>query len=122
MVSSCTKVYTQPSDNTTTTTIIQVPTADTIEFRVFGSNPFGPIQVKHIDPLNGLTLTTTSLPYFASVQSRESSDFLFLEASGFGASNTSTLQVQIFVNGKLFREAGSIGLNLFASASGTFRR
>src|SRR5262245_21077085 len=92
--------------------------ADRIEFRVFGATLLTPITIKHIDPVNGLTITTSSPPYLATVTSTDADAFLYLEGSGFGVS-TSVLQVQIFVNGKLFREGSSVGSVLFAQASGT---
>jgi len=113
---ACTKVEipTAPDGGRTPTST----TGDRIEFRVFGSTLLTPVTIKHIDPLNGLTITTTNPPYLAAVTTTDPDSFVYLEASGFGVS-TSTLQVQIFVNGKLFRESASVGSVLFASASGT---
>jgi hypothetical protein len=105
----------------TTTTTVPVVTKDNIEFRVFGSGLLLPANIRFIDPLNGLTIVTASPPYFAGVQSTDSSVFLFCEAQAT-AFSTGNLQVQIFVNGKLFREAAQFGSNLDVIASGTFRR
>src|SRR4051812_14451299 len=97
------------------------PTIDRIEYRVQGSSILLPVTIRHLDPLDGLTLTSSSLPYVATATNTDPSAFLYLEASAFGFS-TSTLQVQIFVNGHIFREGSSVGSVLFAHASGTFRR
>ena len=117
----CTKVYneapTSPSPVAPTT-----KTADKIEFRVFGQNVFSPVSIRHTDPINGVTIYSGGIPYFAAVSSKDDSIFLFIDASGNGNFSSSSLQVQIFVNGKLFREAFSQGFALQAQASGTYRR
>jgi len=122
LAAACTTIEnpTGPSRTTTTTTTAAPrPVAtDQIEFRVFGSGLLQPIVIRHLDPVNGLTITTSNSPYLATVTSTDPNAFVYLEGSSFGFS-TSVLQVQIFVNGKLFREGSSIGSVLFASASGT---
>lgn len=118
---SCTKVYNETSKTPTSPTqTTKVP--DKIEFRVFGIQLFQPVVIKHTDPINGLSLYSGGVPYLATISSKDESIFLFIDASGTGQSNTSNLQVQIFVNGKLFREAFSQGFTVAASASGTYRR
>src|SRR5262245_45713837 len=102
-----------PINPTTTTTIVPVMTRDRIEFRVIGASlTAGPVIIRHTDPTNGVTLYTGGVPYFAAVFSAEPATFLFLEASAFGMSINSFLQVQIYVNGALFREAFAQGLTL----------
>jgi len=123
LVTGCSKVNVQnpnAPDGTATTTAPAVVT-DKIEFRVFGSGLLLPANIRFIDPLNGLTIVTASPPYFAAVSNTDSSVFLFCEAQAT-AFSTGSLQVQIFVNGKLFREAAQFGSNLDVIASGTFRR
>ena len=117
----CTKVTvpTQPSSTTSTTAPVVIK--DSIEFRVFGQGLLLPATIRFIDPLNGLTIVTASPPYFAAVESTDSSVFLFCQAQAT-AFSTGSLQVQIFVNGRLFREAAQFGSNLDVIASGTFRR
>jgi len=44
-----------------------------------------------------------------------------LEASAYGLTSTSVLQVQIFVNGARFAESSSTGFTLLAQTSGTIR-
>ncbi len=68
-------------------------------------------------------LSTASLPYLATVKSTDASVFLYVEAQALSLVQTSTLQVQTYVDGRLFREGYASGLGpLVASASGTFRR
>jgi len=109
-----------PNSPTNTTTTPAVKT-DNIEFRIFGQGLLLPATIRFIDPLNGLTIVTASPPYFAAVSNTDNSVFLFCEAQATGFS-TASLQVQIFVNGKLFREAAQFGSTLDVIASGTFRR
>jgi len=120
LVAACTKIY--PTAPTAPDPVpAPTPTPDVIEFRVFGSNLLTPVTIRHIDPVNGLTIVTSSPPYFATVQTTAPEAFVYLEASGTGFS-TAVLQVQIFANGKVFREGSSVGPVLFASASGTVHR
>src|SRR5262249_60733629 len=111
-----------PSPLFPSTTLFRSPTVapvvDHIEFRVFGATLLTPGTIKPIDPVTGLPIVTTSPPYFAAITSTDRTAFVYLEASAFGVS-TSTLQVQIFQNGRLFREGSSFGSVLFAQASGT---
>jgi hypothetical protein len=96
------------------------PIADRIEYRVTGANVLSAVTVRFSDPANGLAITSSTLPFIATATNTDPSAFVFLEASGFGFS-TSSLQVQIFVNGRVFREASAVGSVLFAQASGTIR-
>jgi hypothetical protein len=127
--SACTKIYPERGSPTAPTTTVTPPTppppkADQVEFRVLGTNVSTsiPMVVRHTDPINGTTLYVGGVPYFASFTSLDDDVFLYVEASGTGTLATSTLQVQIYVNGRLFREAFSQGFTLTAQASGTFRR
>ena len=130
-ITSCTKVYydrAQPSSTATASPTSPTPTptvtADKIEYRVFGSVGAAPVQIKFTNTIDGLTvLSAASLPYVASVQSTSDSIFLYLEANALSGLLTGTLQVQIYVNGKLFREGFASGAaSLTATASGTYRR
>jgi len=108
--------------------------ADVIEFRVFGNVGSNvPVFVKYTNSQDGLTaLTTISLPYVASVRNLADSIFLDLEATSTPACGCvssccplsgSYLQAQVFVNGKLFREAFASNISpLQVTANGTFRR
>src|SRR4051812_12091496 len=108
----CTKVYNSPTSPDPTPTPEGKRKADKIEFRVFGQQLTGPISIRHTDPINGLTLYNGGVPYFASVTSTQDTIFLVIEATGFGTFSSSGLQVQIFVNGALFREAFSQGFSM----------
>jgi len=101
------------------------PVADTIEFRIFGQVGVAPVLIKYTNSIDGSSiLSAASLPYIVSIKSLEASIFLDLEASAaplVGAG--SSLQAQIYVNGRLFREATASGVTpLSVSASGTWRR
>src|SRR5262245_28809371 len=124
---SCAKVE-NPSGPTrvssppvTTTTPTTPAVGQAIQFRVNGSNLLSSVTIRHFDPLNGLTIVTTNTPYLADVKIPDASAFVSIEASSTGLT-FSTLQVQIFQNGRLFREGISVGSVLFASASGTVRQ
>lgn len=117
-VSGCTKVYTDDDErNGPPTSPAPVVKADIIEFRVAGNFPSA--IVRHSDSINGLTQVTTGLPYFASVSSTRENIFISLEASAIGTGN---LQIQILVNGLLFREANSTSFGPVLSVNGTYRR
>lgn len=117
----CTKVY-QQSPTSPTPVVPVTKSPDKIEFRVFGQQLSGPVSIKHTDPINGNTLYNGGVPYFASVSSNQDTIFLFIEATGNGLFLNSGLQVQIFVNGQLFREAFVQGFTLTVQASGTYRK
>ena len=97
-----------------------------VEFRVFGSNlSTSQVTIRHTNSVDGMTNFTGLIPYLVSFESENDSIFLYVEAttnpfSSFPAPN---LQVQIFVDGKLFREAAAQGtFPLYAQAAGTYRR
>ncbi len=121
----CTKTYNYNTAPSPIPTPTPTPVADVIEFRVFGNPGPVPVLVKLTNSIDGASvLTTISLPYIATVKSLDASIFLDVEASAVplvvaGAS----LQAQIYVNGRLFREAVATNITpLTVSASGTFRR
>lgn len=100
------------------------PKPDVIEFRVSGN--VQTVAVRTSDTFNGQQFVTTSLPYFTQVQSLRDTLFLSVDAQTLVA-NSSTLfgnyvQVQILVNGVLFKEASDIATLPHATASGTWRR
>ena len=98
---------------------------DKIEMRVFGTNlASSSVTIRHTNSTDGMTNFTGIIPYVMSFESGDESIFLYLEATtGAQSFNpTPTLQVQIFVNGKLFREGAAQGSSLYAQAAGTYRR
>jgi hypothetical protein len=109
--------------STPTPTVTPVP-LNVIEFRVNGNPTLA--KVRFSDPVDGLTLVTTVLPYSISIQTAASTMFLSLEATPTSypfAVNVPVLQVQIFANGSLFREASSADFSLNTiSVSGTWRK
>jgi hypothetical protein len=118
----CTKTYNYAAPSPVPT---PTPVADVIEFRVFGNPGPVPVLIKFTDSIDGASvLTTVSLPYIATIKSLDASIFLDVEASAVPLVVTgSSLQAQIYVNGRLFREAVATNITpLVVSASGTFRR
>lgn len=94
-----------------------------IEFRVFGTQlTQAAVTIRHTNSVDGMTNFTGLLPYVSTFESKEDSIFLYVEANATSLSNLATLQVQIFVDGKLFREGTSQGFLLYSQAAGTFRR
>lgn len=127
LTSSCTRIYNERDRSTTTTPTAPTPAVvvDVIEFRVFGNVGGAPVFIKYTNSVDGLTTATAAtLPYVATVRSDDPFIFLYLEASATsGAIQVGTLQCQIYVNGKLFREGFASGFaSLLATASGTYRR
>lgn len=108
---------------TPTPTATPVP-LNVIEFRVNGNPTLA--KVRFSDPVDGLTLVTTVLPYSISIQTAQTAMFLSLEATPTSypfSVNVPVLQVQIFANGSLFREASSADFSLNTiSVSGTWRK
>jgi hypothetical protein len=99
----------------------------TIEFRVTG-NATG-ARIKYSTSFDGTVQVLTTLPFIQSVTlpSTASTSFLSLEATplsyGSAAAYYPYMTVQIFVNGVIFREAGSNDFLLTTlSVSGNYRR
>lgn len=122
LLAGCTKVYNDGSGNRNGNPTSPSTVVDRIEFRVFGTQLQGvPVTIRFADPSSGTTIVQSGVPYQAQVESRDASTFLFIEAAALN-NLYSTLQVQIFVNGRLFREGFAEGFNLKAQASGTYQR
>lgn len=133
-LSGCTKVYNQLPATTTapSSTPSSSTTPDTIEFRVFGTIGSALATIKYTDSINGLTVQSgASLPYVARITSTQPEIFLLLDASvpastltaDGGVIQPATLQVQIVINGTVFREGYATGVDaLDATAEGTWRR
>jgi len=101
---------------------------DKIEYRATGNCGGNPVQVITQDDVNGTTiLPAVQLPYFGTTQSTATNFFVSISAScSVPYSNTGStglLQVQIFVNGTVFREDYTQGAGVLSvTASGTWRR
>ncbi len=114
---------TSPSPTTPPTTSTTPVTTNKIEFRVTGNA--GGVRVRMSNPVDGLTQVVTTLPYVATITTTQSDMFLSLEATPtFWTSNAFPfMQVQIFVNGALFREASTSDFFLTTiSVSGNWRK
>jgi len=127
--SSCTKIYNIRDRDPSPTAPSPTPPAapDRIEFRAFGNTGGAPVTIKFTNGIDGLTVqVANSLPYVADITSTEASIFLSLEGSALVpllSQPSGILQVQIFTNGRLFREGSAAGFaTLTATAQGTFRR
>jgi hypothetical protein len=88
----------------------------TIEFRVSGDMA---ARVKADDSVDGLTDTTTALPYSQTLRVTGSAP-LFLSLSAQG-SLCGFLHAQIFVNGIIFRDASSQNCAPLVAVDGTYR-
>lgn len=95
-----------------------------IEFRVNGNPSLA--RVRYSNPVDGLTLVSTTLPYEISIQTAQTTMFVSLDATPTNYPITVDvpfLSVQIFANGALFREANSSSFLLSTiSVSGTWRK
>lgn len=119
---SCNDIYVD-RENASPTSPSGTNTGVKIEYRVFGTQlQQVPVTIRHTSSQEGMANLTGAVPYLFSFTSTDSSTFVFVEASALPFSSTATLQVQIFVDGKMFRESASSGFSLYASASGTYRR
>jgi len=90
---------------------------DVMEYRVAGTVQTA--TIRYANSSDGLTQVISGLPFSFSIQSTRPTQFLSLDAtsafSGF-------LQVQIFVNGQVFRDASVVASAPVVSVSGTWRR
>lgn len=102
-------------------TPVPAPTPNTIEFRVLGDIVLDPgtngVEIQFGSTEEGTSRVLSTLPWFSSTRTFRDTLFLALnaQASGFGV-----LQVQIIINGQLFREASASGFNPRVAVSGQF--
>jgi hypothetical protein len=101
-----------------------VVTPDRIEYRATGACGGAPVEVMTSDEINGTTiLPAVALPYVATVFSTQSELFVLVSASCNAVAAPGLVQVGVFINGVVFREAYAQGAGaLEATASGTWRR
>ena len=87
-----------------------------IDFRVTGTDP-GTVEIALTSTQEGTSTIRTNLPWFSSFQTTRTSMFLSLSAQDRDFFS-STVTVQIYVDGVLFREASVTGFNPGASING----
>jgi hypothetical protein len=106
--------------NPTTPTVAPVR----IEYRISGNA--NSVRVRYYNPIDGLVVTTTTLPFSVNFTTNQDSLFLSLDITPISYSTLVTfpfLSGQIFVNGGLFREVTSNEFLLNTiSVNGTWRR
>jgi len=90
---------------------------DAIEYRVVGT--VGVATVRYSNSLDGFTQVVSGLPFTYTVTSTRATQYLTLDAA---ATTFGYLQVQIFVNGVVFRDANITASAPTVGVSGTFRR
>lgn len=90
---------------------------DVIEYRVIGTVAVA--TVRYSNSLDGFAQVVSGLPFTYQVTSTRQTQFLTLEAA---ATTFGYLQVQIFVNGAVFRDANVTASAPAVGVSGTWRR
>lgn len=93
----------------------------TIEYRVNGS--VNAAAIRYVSPTEGTVLINTTLPWVGQSKTNEDTFFVYLAAQDVGSGLVELdLQVQVFVDGRLFREAVTRGFLTQAVVSGTFTK
>lgn len=116
---SCAEVVNE-SENPAGPTII-TPVVSNIEFRVSGNVVNA--DIRYISPEEGSVFTTSYIPWSAKTKTSEKSFFVHIEAQGKGNGFTEeTIQAQIIIDGKLFRESIVKDFLPKVTVSGTFSR
>jgi hypothetical protein len=125
LVSACgdTNIY-NPVAPPPAAPVVPIVTTTKVEFRVVGNASSA--RIRYSDPLDGLTQTVTTLPYFVSFTTDQKLMFLSLDVTPLGYSMGTTapfLAAQIVINGTLFREATSSDFLMGTiSVNGTWRQ
>jgi len=100
-----------------------IPASTLIEFRVTGNAD--EVLIRYSNPLDGLTQTTSGLPFFASFSTARTSMFLSIaiQPNLFPITvNHPFISAQILVDGILFREASSVSMFSPINISGNWRK
>lgn len=121
LLTSCTRVYV-PNNNSNPLNPSSI-TGTKIEYRVTGNA--SQARVKHSNDIDGITQVVTALPYIQSFNVDGNNIFVTLEAAPLLYPATVSFPfttVQIFIDGKVFREAASADWSTPISISGTYRR
>lgn len=110
-------------ESPTAPTPVPTPTPNSIEFRVLGDIVLDPgtngVEIQYGSTEEGTSRILSTLPWFLTTRTLRDSLFIVLNASGTGFG---VLQVQIIVNGQLFREASASGFNPRVAVSGLFSK
>ena len=87
-----------------------------VEYRVTGTIS---VTITASDTQEGMSITTTGLPWFQTFKITQDT-FLYLDAVASNQDDFGIIHIQIFVDGKLFREAVANGFNPKLAVSGEF--
>lgn len=99
-------------------TVPEVVKPTEVEFRVLGDT--GAATIRYGSAQEGTSQVTSLPPWFATQKTTRESIFLTVSAEAPGS--TGFLQVQIIVNGQLFREASASGFDPKVAVSGLFTK
>ena len=121
---SCAKVNT---DNETDTSLVgptpvnPITSVKVIEYRVNGS--VSAAAIRYVSPTEGTVLVNTTLPWVGQSKTNQDTFFVYLAAQDVGTGLVALdLQVQVFIDGKLFRETIVNGFLPQAVVSGTYTK
>jgi len=128
-LAGCNNVVTSPTDDEAAGrpggsgggTVPPREVTDLIEYRVTGTP--ATVLIRYSTSEDGLTQTSTAIPWGVSFKSSRASIFLTIEATPIstGFSAYPFLSAQIYINGTIFREASSTSYAGVA-IQGTWRR
>jgi hypothetical protein len=114
---------TDPTPLPATTPTTPAPVKHAIQFRVLGNATSA--RVRYSTPTDGLAQVVTSLPYFNTQATTDTSMFLSLEVTPIGYSGViyPFLSIQVVIDNVVFREASSQDFALVPLAvSGQWRQ
>lgn len=112
-----------PGEDPNPTSPTPAPTLNTFEYRVIG-NPgnFRRTDIRWSSTQEGTSLVSSQLPWTSSIRTFDNSSFLTLSARqislGADEDDITFLQIQVLVNGSVFREASAPGPNASVSVTG----
>ena len=113
-------IPTAPSPTSPTPTS-PVPAVNTFEFRVLGSVG-AKVDIRYVTTQEGTTILSSQVPWTTTVRTTDAASFLSLAARAPVSLDLeeTVLQVQILVNGRVFREASEEGIEPELLVSGLF--
>ncbi len=111
------KITNEPSNPTAPTPI--TPITSNIEFRVSGNVVNA--DIRYTSPEEGTTFTTSYVPWQAKTRTPDQQFFVHVEAQGLGNGfSEETIQAQIIIDGRVFRESIVRGFLPKVTVSGTY--